>query len=155
MKHYYILIGVGFLFGIEVIIADIWFADYPVNMNISFPYSILFYPVIGFIVEVFFHLLPLSILIYLLLKFSRLNLDQVIWISIIAVSALEPIYQVWFANDNSLVTGIYTGIHVFLFSLTQLFIFKEFDFISMFLFRILFYMIWHITWGHIRLDVLF
>lgn len=154
-KNSLILIGLAFLFGIEIIVADIWFIEYPADINIPFPKSLLFYPTIGFIVEVFFHLLPLSIIIFILSQFSNLSLIKVIWISLISVSILEPIYQMWFVSQNSLLIVIYTGIHVFLFSLTQLLIFKRFDFISMYLFRLVFYSIWHIFWGYHRVDILF
>jgi len=155
LKNYLILIGIAFLFGIEVIVADIWFVEYPSDINVPLPKSLLFYPTIGYVVEVFFHLLPLSIIIFILSKFRNLSMSKIIWISIISVSILEPFYQIWFTSQNSLITTIYTGIHVFLFSLTQLLIFKHFDFISMFLFRIVFYSIWHIFWGHLRLELLF
>jgi hypothetical protein len=155
IKTYSIVIGFPLLFGIEVIAADIWFVKYSADINILFPKSILFYPIIGYIVEVFFHLLPLSVIIIFLSSFRKLSLRTIIWISIIFVSILEPLYQIWFTIQNSSFTIIYTGIHVFLFNLTQLLIFKRFDFISMYLFRIIFYSIWHILWGYFRLTLLF
>ncbi len=154
-RNYLILIGVAFLFGIEVIVADIWFARYPADINIVLPQSLLFYPTIGFIVEVFFHLLPLSLGVFVLSRFASLSRNKVVWISIIFVSILEPIYQMWFASQGSLTTTVYTGVHVFLFSLAQLLIFKRFGFVSMYLFRLVFYAIWHIAWGAIRLNLFF
>jgi hypothetical protein len=155
IKSYSIVIGIALLFGMEVIAADIWFVEYSADINILFPKSLLVDPVIGYIVEVFFHLLPISIIIMFLSSFRKLSLSKIVWISIITVSILEPLYQIWFTSQNSSFTIIYTGIHVFLFSLTQLLIFKRFDFISMYLFRIIFYSIWHILWGYFRLDLLF
>jgi hypothetical protein len=155
IKRYSIIAGIALVFGIEVIAADIWLVEYPADINILFPESLLFYPVIGYIVEVFFHLLPISLIIMFLSVFRKLSLNKIIWISIITVSILEPLYQIWFTSKGSYFTMIYTGIHVFLFSLTQLLIFKRYDFISMYLFRIVFYSIWHILWGHFRLDLLF
>ena len=60
IKSYSIVIGIALLFGMEVIAADIWFVEYSADINILFPKSLLFYPIIGYIVEVFFHLLPIQ-----------------------------------------------------------------------------------------------
>ncbi len=147
--------GIAVLFGFEVIVADVWFAEYPADINIPFPRSLLFYPTIGFIVEISFHLLPLAAGIFALSRFTKLPKRKVVWVSIFATSALEPLYQMWFSNHDSLITLIYTGIHVFLFSLVQLLVFKRFGFISMYGFRLVFYAIWHVAWGTLRLDLLF
>lgn len=155
LKTYLIITSIAVIFGIEVIAADIWLVDYSADINILFPESLLFYPSIGFIVEVLFHLLPISLIIIFLTSFRKISLNKIVWISIITVSFIEPIYQIWFTDFSSLTTTIYTGIHVFLFSITQLLIFKYLDFITMYLFRIIFYFIWHILWGHFRLDLLF
>ena len=154
-KTYFIVTGIAIIFGIEVIAADIWLVDYSADINILFPKSLLFYPSIGYIVEVFFHLLPISLIIIVLSSFRKFSINKIVWISIITVSIIEPLYQVWFTDHYSLTTTIYTGIHVFLFSLTQLLIFKYLDFISMYMFRLIFYFIWHILWGYFRLDLLF
>jgi hypothetical protein len=50
---------------------------------------------------------------------------------------------------------IYIAIHLFVFTITQLIIFKNHDLLSMFGFRLAYYMIWHIVWGYLRLDLLF
>ncbi len=155
VKRYLGLSTIAFLFGLEVIVADICFAKYPADINVPLPKSLLFYPTIGFIVEIFFHLLPLSIGVFILSLFLKSSKSKLVWISIIFVSIIEPIYQMYFAGQDSLIIIIYTGVHVFLFSLTQLYIFKRFDFISMYLFRLVFYAIWHILWGTLRLNLLY
>lgn len=154
-RNYWIIAGIAVLFGIEVIAADIWLVDYAADINVLFPLSLLFYPAIGFIAEVFFHLLPLSIFIMIFSFIKRLSINTTVWISIFLVSAMEPVYQIIFTSDSSSITSIYTGIHVFLFSLAQLIIFKRMDFISMYIFRIIFYLIWHISWGYFRLNLIF
>jgi hypothetical protein len=155
IEEYTLIVAVAVLFGIEVIAADIWLVDYAEDINVVFPKSLLFYPSIGYVVEVIFHLLPLTLIIFLLTAISRLSTIKVVWISIVAVAVLEPMYQVWFVSENSLRTSIYTGIHVFLFSMVQLLIFKRYDFITMYVFRLIYYSIWHIIWGYFRLELLF
>jgi hypothetical protein len=42
-----------------------------------------------------------------------------------------------------------------LINLCQLLIFRRYDFISMYTFRIAYYMLWHVLWGYARLRLLF
>ena len=117
-KTYFIVTSIVIVFGIEVIASDIWLVDYSPEINITFPKSILFYLSMGYIVEVFFHLLPISLIIIILTSFRKFSINRIVWISIITVSIIEPLFQIWF-TDHSLTTTIYTGIDVYLFSLAQ------------------------------------
>lgn len=152
---YLIITCISLLFGLEIIAADLWIIKYPADINILFPQSILFYPAIGFIVEILFHLLPVSAIIFLLTTLTKLSMSKIVWISIVIVAIIEPVYQIQFASQSTLITVIYTSVHIFLFSLTQLIIFKRFDFVSMYFFRLVFYAIWHIIWGYFRIYLLF
>ena len=128
---------------------------FPEDMNIAFPESLLFYPVIGFIVEVIFHLIPLSMLLLLSSNWYKANNEKQIWISAIIVALIEPSYQVFFMGGYATWALIIIWLNLFLFNLSQLQIFKKYDFISMYAFRLMYYLIWHILWGHFRLDSLF
>ena len=44
---------------------------------------------------------------------------------------------------------------VFVIAVLQLYVFRRFDFASMYSFRLVYYAWWHILWGTIRLSVLF
>jgi hypothetical protein len=154
-KDFFLILSIALIFGVEVILADLWLVDYAADINIFFPKSLLFYPAIGYIVEVIFHIIPISCFVFVLSLFKRFSTTQIVWTSLIAVAIVEPLYQVWFLSQDSLMTVIYTGIHVFLFSLTQVLIFKRFDFVSMYFFRLVFYLIWHILWGYYRLELFF
>ena len=149
----------AFLFGLEVIAADIWIINYPPDINIPFPTSLIFYPTICFVAEIIFHLLPLSLIIIILRVVSKgIRYHWVMLIAIILVSISEPLYQVivmGIRSHYSQTTLIYTGLHVFLLSFSQLLIFRKYDFISMFTLRLVYYLIWHIIWGYLRLDILF
>lgn len=150
--------GFAALFGVIIIIVDL-IVVFPANMNVLFPESLLFYPAIGFFVEILFHVLPLSVfLIFLTSLFKNLSHKKIIWISIFMVSLLEPIYQTILMSASGqchLWTLLFVGLHVYLFNLFQLYIFKRYDFISMYSFRLVYYMLWHIAWGYARLKLLF
>jgi hypothetical protein len=47
------------------------------------------------------------------------------------------------------------GVFVFVFTPVELYVFRRYDFMSMYAFRLVFYMWWHVTWGYLRLRWLF
>jgi hypothetical protein len=70
---------------------------------------------------------------------------------------LEPVFQTTLGFSRaypSWVTG-FVALHIFLLNLCQLAIFKRYDFVSMYSFRLMYYLLWHIVWGVIRLKLLF
>lgn len=158
LKGLYRSSGLAALLGLIAILVDLKIV-FPADMNILFPKSLLFYPAIGFLVEILFHVLPLSVLLIVLTSmFRTMSYGKIIWVCILIVSLLEPIYQtIWMGSSNQypLWTVVYVGFHVLLINLFQLLIFKRYDFISMYSFRLVYYLFWHIGWGHIRLKVLF
>jgi len=146
------------LLGIIMILVDTRII-FPADTNILFPESLLFYPAIGFLAKVLFHVLPLTALLVVLNSILKnVNFGTIVWICIPLVSLLEPVYHtINMASSNQfpLWAVIYVGIHVFLINFFQLLIFKEYDFISMYSFRLVYYMLWHIGWGYARLRLLF
>ena len=142
------------LFGITIIIVDL-LATFPQDLNVSFPQSLLFYPSIGFVVEVVFHLLPLTIMLGILsLVF---NTKKVFWPVLIFISLLEPAYQASLGLGGQLTTwrDLYVVMHIFFINLVQLWLFKRYDFLSMYFFRVVYYLLWHVGWGYLRLQLLF
>lgn len=130
---------------------------FPESLNILFPESLLFYPTIGFVAEVIFHLLPLALLLAIFISFFKVaNHNKIIWVSIFIVSIIESVFQiVGFIGVYVWWSIAYVLLHVFVINVIQLWLFKRYDFITMYAFRIVFYLIWHIAWGYIRLQVLF
>ena len=45
----------------------------------------------------------------------------------------------------------YLGLHVFAFNLLQLYIFRRYDFASLYSLRLVYYLYWHILWSTLRL----
>lgn len=143
------------LFSCVAILIDLTIV-FPIDMNILFPESLLFYPVIALFVEVVFHVLPITLILLTLSKiFNQARLDQLLWISMIMVAIIEPTYQALEMSTSPSWARVVVWINLYLFNLFQLFIFKKFDFISMYLCRLLYYLVWHIIWGHLRIDLLF
>lgn len=136
-----------------------------VDLSIVFPYyhvpapqSLLFYPAMAYAAEICFHVLPLSLLLVCLGPlFKTLDPNKLVWFCILLASFLEPIFHLraGFSEKSLSLPEIYVGLHVFAFNLLQLYIFRGYDFVSMYAFRLVYYIQWHIVWGSVRLHVLF
>ena len=144
------------LFRIEVIIAETTnIFRLPADTNVPLPWSLLFYTVIGYVAEIVFHVLPLTILLaFFGPLFKKLNMPGLIWFCIFVVSLLEPIFQVGSGQPLSFAQA-YIGLHIFAINVLQLYVFRRYDFVSMVSFRLFYYLYWHIIWGGLRLQWLF
>lgn len=130
----------------------------PEDVNRSFPDALLFYPTIGFVAEIVFHVLPLTLLLFLLTTlFKGHTFEQLIWPCVFIVALLEPIFQTSFSLSEGYpwTAVIFIALHNFLFNFIQLTLFKQYDFVTMYSFRLVYYLFWHIIWGAIRLQLLF
>ena len=150
--------GLAAVFGVIAILADFRIV-FAADINIPFPWSVMFYPAIGFFVEILFHAMPLAVLLLLLtalLKNQRRL--QVVLLCIVLVALLEPVYQAQWMISNGPYPDwavAFVALHVFLINLVQLLLFRSYDFVTMLAFRLVYYLIWHIGWGYLRLSILF
>jgi len=145
------------LFAVIVVPADL-LIRFPRDLNVPLPQSLFFYPAIGYDVEIVFHALPLALLLPLLGRFwKQLNPNSLVWSCIIVAAALEPILQVRLGSSGgsfSVADG-FVALHVFAFNVLQLYVFRRYDFVSMYAFRLVYYLYWHIIWGYLRLRWLY
>jgi len=143
------------LFAIEVTVFD-FIAPFPEDINVPLPQSLLFYPAIAYVVEIVFHVLPLTLVLLVLERLGgSFPLEHTVWLGIALVALLEPTYQVAFLGRPISWAGAYLWVRLFVFSLIQLVLFRRFDFVTMYSFRLFYYAYWHIIWGHLRLHILF
>ena len=156
-KGYFIIFILPILLAIIMIFVDLKIT-FPADINVLFPKSVLFYPAIAYLVEILFHLFPL---VFLLLLFKPLinenNRNAIILICLIITAFLEPIYHLSYmiaSNYYSTLALAYIGFHIFIINLVQLVIFRKYDFTSMYTFRLVYYLIWHIGWGFYRLKLI-
>jgi hypothetical protein len=157
--------GLAALFGMLVMGVDL-VLTHPADMNVPFPESLVFYPVISLMAEILFHLLPLAALLTATSAFARHGLpERAVWASLFLVSLLEPSFQVLAAMSERPVVGAphpydarvaaFDGLHVWAINIGQLAVFRRYDFVSMWTFRLVYYVIWHVVWGELRLRMLF
>lgn len=144
------------VFFVPIVILD-YYSPFPKNTNVLPPESLLFYPVMAYLVEIIFHLLPLVVLynsLVWMLKTS--NKSMAVWISILLVSLAEPLFQVLSFQENaSWLKETYVFIHILGINMVSLILFKRYDFISMYALRFCYYGLWHILWGVWRLEIIF
>ena len=139
------------LFAMWQVCADLFVTRFPRDINVPPPQSLLFYPAIGYVVEIVFHALPLALLLALLGRVAtKAHPAIVIWPCFIVVSSLEPVLV-----HMRMGSATYVGVFVFVFTLVELYVFRRYDFISMSAFRLVYYLWWHVAWGYLRLRWLF
>ena len=137
---------------------DLW-VHFPKDMNQWFPGSLAFYPSIAFLVEVVFHVFPTTVLYLFLEKIfpkSRENIK--LWFGLLLVACIEPSYQAISMIGSSRYPSIIplvVFLNLLIFNTAQLLAFKRNGFLVMYTMRIVFYLIWHVVWGQIRLYVIF
>jgi len=155
-KGFLVAAGLAALPGLVIILLDLK-AVFPADTNRPFPDALFFYPIFGFVVEVLFHMLPPALLLFILTSIFKLNFEKVIWPCILTVALLEPIFQTILGFSKPYPTWVTVCVfaNIFLINLFQLSIFKRYDFVSMYSFRLVYYAIWHIVWGQLRLSLLF
>lgn len=147
--------GFATLLAVAIVIAD-FFLRYPKDTNVPVPQALLFYPAVGFVAEIVFHVLPLALLMLALSPLAkRFGTERIVWLGILLVAVLEPTFQTLFEGKVFTWRAAYTWIHVFALAFLQLYVFRRFDFVSMYSFRLIYYAYWHILWGVVRLKVLF
>jgi len=130
-------------------------APYPRDINVPLPAALLFYPAIGFVVEITFHLVPLALLLALVSAVGmapRVALPA----ALLLTAALEPAFQVVAGfGAGPLWRDLALALHLFAFGLVQLTLLRRNGFAAMLAFRLVYYLIWHVLWGTVRLGVLF
>jgi len=157
--------GLASVFGVVIVAADL-VTPYAEDTNVAFPGSLVFYPVIAVMVESLFHLLPLALVLGIGFPLFRISVtERRIWAVLTAIATIEPSFQAAITLSGGTIVGTgetqplgmtaFTWVHMFLFNLTQLTLFRRRDFVSMLSMRLSYYLWWHVIWGHLRLRLLF
>lgn len=150
-------IAAALAFAAVVVPVDVWL-EFPEDMNAPWPESLLFYPAVALIAEVALHLVPLATLVAVLHRGSgSTEATRRSWPLIAAVASIEAVLQVAASisdSDDARLT-VFVGFHLFAIGAFEVSVFRRSGFIPMFAFRLAYYALWHIVWGHVRLDVIF
>lgn len=146
--------GIAGLFAAGTITVDLALG-YPEGINVAWPQSLLFYPSVGYFVDLFFHVSGLALLLIVLRPLARkVSNNRLVWLCIIIAALIEPVLQVIWGGSLSWIS-LYTGLSITAFGVVQLFLFRRYGFVTMYSLRLSYYVLWHIVWGYVRLGVLF
>jgi hypothetical protein len=155
-KSILVAISLGLIFGVLAVITDVitgWTMIIAAkhglkSIHIDFPASLLIYPGGAIIVNVIYRIFPIPVLLWLicgkLLKDKGYN--TIFWVLAILTSLLEPF------NDLGLKEYGY-GMMISLFAqdfalnFSEAYLFLKYGFLTPILMRIVFYLIWHVSWG--------
>lgn len=147
----------GPLFAVPTILADVAFR-FPADINAPFPGALLFYPLMGYVAETAFHLVPLAVLLLL----ARAVAGQwpgrgLVRLALVIVALVEPLAQAsgTFNAATPAALDYFMLVHLTVFSLALLALYRRYGFLTAFAFRLAYYLVWHILWGVIRLSVVY
>ena len=143
--------------GAAIIIADSTLR-FGAAINVTWPASMLFYPVMAFIAEVAFHLVPLTLVVTVSKRWRRMTTGAgAVAVPIITVALFEAIYQVVGSSSGGISRWLlaYLALHMTAFAVAGLTSLRSYGFGAMMWLRLVYYAIWHVAWGVFRLDLLF
>ena len=140
------------IFACIIVVVDQQF-PFPADINVHFSESLLFYPVMALVAITIFQLMPFSLLLAVT-RALKINAASASWIAIVGASLIEPTFQILFGETQQPLWVIgYTWIHIFLINVALLLLYRKFDFATAYLFRVMYYLYWHVLWGFLRLNI--
>jgi len=131
---------------------------FPRDINVPLPIALAFYPVMGFVAQMALHVVPFALLMVCSRQmFPAWTPARQFWMAALLAALPEALFQIAFsARDGE--PGILAALvaaHLYLFGLAELYLYRRFDYASMFVFRMVYYGYWHVAWGTLRMSWLF
>lgn len=124
---------------------------FPIDTNVPWPQAWVAYPVIAIAAEAAFHLLPLGGLVWMTRsRFDDLRITRRTWALVLAAAAVEPAAQA--VLGSALLPFVVP--HVAFIGVVQTLLLRRFGYVPMVAFRLIYYLAWHVLWGHARLGLL-
>lgn len=147
--------GLATVFAVVAIIIDV-VVRLPADLNVRLPQAVAFYPLMGYVAEIAFHVAPLTLLVLLWgMSADELAAGRVAWLVLAIVAMIEPTFQTTSMDRPLSRAGILVWLNLFALNLVQLQLFRRHDFVTMYVFRLVYYLHWHLIWGFLRLRMLY
>jgi hypothetical protein len=145
---------IGLALPIPAIIVD-GLGGFARELNAPAPDSFLFYPSVAVVAELVFHVAPLAIAAMLATVFHRAG-RAFQFLGFGAAVAIEPVLQVvWGRELSPGWANAYVGVHVLAFNVVGVYLLRRFGILRVILYRLSYYLVWHVLWGYLRLDLIF
>ncbi|HEX7035501.1 MAG TPA: hypothetical protein VF210_06990 [Pseudomonadales bacterium] len=130
---------------------------FPSDINVGLPSALVFYPAMGFLAQLSLHVVPFALLLWLLTsRFRSLPAGVRFWSAALPAALPEAIFQMNASIDHPSgldVLAASVGVQLVLFGVTELYLYRRYDYLSMFVFRLTYYGYWHIVWGSVRVQL--
>jgi len=136
-------------FMIAVTLADV-FLRFGADINVGGWPALVFYPAMAYVAQLALHVVPLALVLLLFhAVFPAARRNWLTGIAIVLVSGLEAAFQV--ASLQSPLLTAYVATSLFFFGIVELSLYWRFDYVTMYVFRLVYYSYWHLIWGQVRL----
>lgn len=141
-------------FMVSVTLADL-FLRFPADINVPLPIAAVFYPTIGFVAQMILHVTPFAVVLSVLTRlFPASSNSYRVWLAIVFAALPESVFQIGWSRapgGGLSMLDVFVAAQLFVFGLVELAVFRRFDYVSMYLFRLTYYGYWHILWGSVRM----
>lgn len=118
--------------------------------NIDFPASLLIYPAGAVILEVFYRLFLVPLLLWLIstVLLKGRGQIQVFWALAIATSLIEPLTQTLSLIPFGAALFALVFLEIFAINMIQAALFRKYGFLAAIVMRVAFYVVWHMLYVH-------
>jgi len=119
---------------------------------VKFPLSIPVYLFGGIILEIFYRLIPMVLLVWLIsnLILRKRWQEQVFWVVAILLCLLEPVMQTIGVYQMGIIASTLLAAILFIFvfagNLIPTYFFRKYGFLAAIVWRLTDYLVWHIIW---------
>ena len=127
---------------------------FPRDINVAPPAALLFYPVMGLLAQFALHVVPFALLLLLLQRVWRGGDPRHrTLVAIVLASAMECVLQTSGGKASGLGLTVFVVVHLLAFGIVELTLFRRFDYLTAYAFRLTYYAWWHLAWGMLRTAV--
>lgn len=138
-------------FIVSVTLADV-LLGFPSDINVGLPAALAFYPAMGLVAQLALHIVPFAIaLSFLGWSLRNRSLERCVWIAMVLSASVEAAFQLIGTATGSgpKMLTVFVGVQLFAFGVAELYLYRRFDFVTMYVFRLIYYGYWHILWGNL------
>ncbi len=148
--------ALAFMFAALVVTVDV-VVRFPQAYNVPprFPQSPLFYATIGYVAEMAFHVIPLALIVLLGTARSGAVVNETrLRFAMVVIACCEPLFQLRLGMPGGGTSAtwlqLFVVMQVFAINVVQLGLYRQFDFLTAYAFRLVYYLLWHVVWGPLR-----
>jgi hypothetical protein len=129
---------------------------FPRELNAPLPGALLVYPSIAVLAELVLHVVPLAVAEGVSRATGGRSGTAIRRVGLGVACLLEPVMQVfWGVGRSPGWANAYVGAHLLVFNGLALFLLQRRGFPAVVQYRLTYYLVWHLAWGRLRLDLLF